>query len=257
LNQAIVSRYIKNHLGITLFLLILVFLINYWVGSNLKKIKSEKEFSAIILGRVNYVPKYPFFSSLMVILAIAPFFYPNPPVSFFSLVLVVLVSISGILLRKRIGKDLYQVWWLMFFLFLISTASNLYWEIAYQERWHLLLFSFFGIFLALRLLKLQKANEEFDIPPYIKIFARVYIAFCSFSILANVLGRFSPDCSFLRGDICRKLSGQYYCLCCFHQGSTKYWLGQQKIGLLDFIDQIGSVDYWVFICSCRIRDSYR
>jgi small-conductance mechanosensitive channel len=191
LNQAIVSRYIKNHLGITLFLLILVFLINYWVGSKLKKIKSEKEFSAIILGRVNYVPKYPFFSSLMVILAIAPFFYPNPPVSFFSLVLVVLVSISGILLRKRIGKDLYQVWWLMFFLFLISTASNLYWEIAYQERWHLLLFSFFGIFLALRLLKLQKANEEFDIPPYIKIFARVYIAFCSFSILANVLGRFS------------------------------------------------------------------
>lgn len=191
LNRAIVSGYIKSHIGITVFLVILVFLINYWVGSNLKKIRSEKEFSAIILGRVNYVPKYPFLSSMMVILAIAPFFYPNPPVSFFSLVLVVLVTISGILMRRRIGKDLYQVWWMMFFLFLISTASNLYWEIAYQERWHLFAFNSIGIFLALRLLKLQKTKEEVDIPSYIKFFGRVYIAFCSISILTNVLGRFS------------------------------------------------------------------
>ena len=191
INQAIVSRYIKSHLGITVFLVILVFLINYWVGSNLKKIRSEKEFSTIILGRVNYVPKYPFLSSMMVILAIAPFFYPHPPVSFFSLVLTLLVTISGVLIRKRVGKKLYQVWWMMFFLFVISTASNLYWEIAYQERWHLLVFNSFGIYLGLRLMKLQKANDEIDIPSYIRIFARVYIGFCSISILANVLGRFS------------------------------------------------------------------
>ncbi|WP_373493244.1 mechanosensitive ion channel domain-containing protein [Aquiflexum sp.] len=191
LNQTIVNRYIRNHLGITIFLVFLVFLVNYWIGSNLKKIKSEKEFSGIILGRMNYVPRYPFFTSLMVILAVAPFFYPNPPVSFFALVLVVMVSVSGILLRRRIGKELSKVWWMMFFLFLISTASNLYWEIAYQERWHLLLFSAFGIYLGLRLLKLQKAEDKTEIPPYIKVFSKVYIGFCAFSILANILGRFS------------------------------------------------------------------
>jgi len=191
LNQAIVSTYIKNHLGISIFLVFLVFLINYWAGSNLKKIKSEKEFSGIILGRMNYVPRYPFLSSLMIILAIAPFFYPNPPVSFFALVLVLMVSISGVLLRRRIGKELYQVWWMLFFLFLISTASNLYWEIAYQERWHLLVFNVFGIFLGLRLLKLESANEKIDIPPYIRLFAKIYIGFGVVSMLANILGRFS------------------------------------------------------------------
>ncbi len=191
LNQAIVSRYIRNNLGISIFLVLMVFLINYWIGSNLKKIRSEKEFSGIILGRMNYIPKYPFVTSMMIVLAVAPFFYPNPPISFFALVLVVMVTISGILLRRRIGKELYQVWWMLFFLFLFSTASNLYWEIAYQERWHLLVFSVFGIFLGLRLLKLQKEKEEIDIPPYIRIFARIYIAFCSVSILANILGRFS------------------------------------------------------------------
>ncbi|WP_228780235.1 mechanosensitive ion channel domain-containing protein [Aquiflexum lacus] len=191
LNQTIVSRYIRNHLGISIFLVLLVFLINYWAGANLKKIKSEKEFSGIILGRMRYLPSYPFLSSLMVILAIAPFFYPNPPVSFFSLVLIVMVSISGILLRRRIGKELYQVWWMLFFLFIISTASNLYWEIAYQERWHLLAFNVFGIFLGLRLLKLQKANEKLDIPPYVRLFARIYVSFGAVSIIANILGRFS------------------------------------------------------------------
>lgn len=125
LNQAIVSGYVKDYLGISIFLVFVIFLINYWIGSNLKKITSEKEFSGIILGRMNYLPKYPFLSSMMIILALAPFFYPNPPVSFFSLVLVLMVSISGILLRRRVGKGLYQVWWMLFFLFLISTASNL------------------------------------------------------------------------------------------------------------------------------------
>jgi potassium-dependent mechanosensitive channel len=191
LNRTIVTTYIKNHLGISIFLVFLVFLINYWAGSNLKKIKSEKEFSGIILGRMNYLPKYPFLSSLMIILAIAPFFYPNPPVSFFALVLVFMVSISGVLLRKRIGKELYRVWWMLFFLFLISTASNLYWEIAYQERWHLLILNAFGIFLGLRLLKLQNADEKTDIPPYIKLFAKLYIGFGLVSIIANIFGRFS------------------------------------------------------------------
>lgn len=191
LNQTIVSRYIKNHLGISIFLVLLVFLINHWAGTNLKKIKSEKEFSGIIFSRMHYVPKYPFLSSLMIILAIAPFFYPNPPVSFFALVLVLMVSISGVLLRKRIGKKLYRVWWMLFFLFLVSTASNLYWEIAYQERWHLLVLNLLGIFLGLRLLKLQNADDKTDIPPYIKLFAKLYISFGAASILANIFGRFS------------------------------------------------------------------
>lgn len=189
-NLVILNGYINNHLGITFFLVILAFLIYYWLYNNLKKIRAEKEFATIILSRVRYVPKHPELSSLLLILAIAPFFYPNPPVSFFALILIILVSISGVLLALRIGKSGMKVWLMMFGLFLISTASNLYWEVAFQERWHLLFFSTIGILLGLRLIKLQK-QESALIPEYVHILAKIYITFCASSILANVLGRFS------------------------------------------------------------------
>lgn len=54
-----------------------------------------------------------------------------------------------------------------------------------------MVFSGFGIFLGLRLLKLERENEEIDIPPYIRLFAKIYIGFEVVSILANILGRFS------------------------------------------------------------------
>lgn len=189
-NIIILQGYIANHLAISFFLLVLVFLIYYWLSTNLKKIRSEKEFATIILSRVRYVTIYPRLSSLLLILAIAPFFYPNPPISFFALILIIMVGISGILLSRRIGKSGMKVWLMIFGLFLISTASNLYWEIAFQERWHLLFFSTIGILLGFRLIKLQKQDSEL-IPKYVHILAKIYIAFCSVSIFANVLGRFS------------------------------------------------------------------
>lgn len=189
-NLVILNGYITNHLGISFFLALVVFLIYYWLYGNLKRIRSEKEFAAIILSRVRYVPKYPALCSILLVLAIAPFFYPNPPVSFFALILIIMVSISGILLSLRIGKSGMKVWLMMFALFLISTASNLYWEIAFQERWHLLFFSIIGILLGFRLIRLQKQEDEL-IPKYVHILAKIYIAFCSVSIIANILGRFS------------------------------------------------------------------
>ncbi|WP_242617561.1 mechanosensitive ion channel family protein [Cecembia calidifontis] len=106
------------------------------------------------------------------------------------MILVITVSISGILLRKRIGADSFKVWWMMYALFLISITSNLYWEVAYQERWHLLFFSLFGIYIGWKLIQLQKEAEEF-LPSYIPLVAKVYMTFCGISILANILGRFS------------------------------------------------------------------
>ncbi len=189
-NLIILNGYINNHLGLTLFYFLLVLLIYNWVTSNLKKIRSEKEFATIILNRVRYVPKYPLLSSFLFVLAIAPLGYPNPPVSFFALVLIILVSISGILLSLRIGKRGMRVWIMMFGLFLTSIASNLYWEIAFQERWHLLFFSVFGILLGFKLISLQKQDSE-NIPEYVHLLAKIYIAFCASSIIANVFGRFS------------------------------------------------------------------
>lgn len=189
-NLNITRNYIINHLGTTFFLLLLVILFYTWINKNLKKIASYKEFSELILGRLKYISKNTLLSAFLVITSLAPFFYPNPPVPLFSLILVITVSLSGILLRNRIGEDSFKVWWMMFALFLISIASNLYWEVAYQERWHLLVFSLFGIYIGWNLIQLQKETKEY-LPAYIPLVARTYMILCGISIIANILGRFS------------------------------------------------------------------
>ncbi|MFD2202029.1 mechanosensitive ion channel family protein [Shivajiella indica] len=189
-NVSIIRNYINRHIGLTIFLLVVVLGLYYWIASNLKKIRSQKEFASLILGRLRYIHNYPLLASLLVVLAIAPFFYTNPPISFFALILIILVSITGIFIKTRIGKNSFKIWLLLYFIFLISLASNLYWEVAYQERWHLLFLNLFGIYVGWKILKLRQIEEE-DLPPYIKILARIYIFSCSLSLFANILGRFS------------------------------------------------------------------
>jgi len=189
-NLSIIRNYFNSHLTLTVFLILIVLGLYFWISGNLKKIRSQKEFATLILGRLTYTHKYPFLASFLVVLAVAPFFYKNPPISFFALILTLLVIISGIFLRLRIGKNSYKIWLMLFFLFLISIASNLYWEVAYQERWHLLFFNLFGIYIGWKILKLRHIEEE-NLPTYIKILGRIYITACLLSLTANIFGRFS------------------------------------------------------------------
>jgi potassium-dependent mechanosensitive channel len=189
-NISIIKNYINNHLALTVFLIVIVLGLYYWIAGNLKKIRSQKEFATLILARLIYTHKHPFLASLLVVLAIAPFFYQNPPISFFAMILTLLVIISGVFLRLRIGKNSYKIWMMLFSLFLFSIASNLYWEVAYQERWHLLFFNLFGIYIGWKILKLRQIEEE-NLPAYIKILGRIYILACLSSLIANTFGRFS------------------------------------------------------------------
>ncbi|MGY6744562.1 MAG: mechanosensitive ion channel domain-containing protein [Cecembia sp.] len=189
-NWNITLNYINKHPLISIFLLLTIVLLTYWTKQQLKKIQSEKDFSTLILNRFKYVDRYPLLSAVLVVLAIGPFFFPNPPISFFAFILILKVSISGVLLRKRVGSDSMRIWWILFGLFLISVASNLYWEVAYQERWHLLVINLLGIYLGWKLIYLEKEKEE-ALPPYIPLVAKIYIAFCFVAILANAFGRFS------------------------------------------------------------------
>ena len=189
-NLNITRNYINNHLGNNLLLILLFGLLYYISLQNLKKIRKEKEFSELIMNRIKYVNRYPLFASLIIIMSISPFLYPNPPVSFFSFLLILKVTISGVLLRKRIGSNSMKIWGLFFALFLISITSNLYWEVAYQERWHLLILGLLGIYLGWRMISLEKEKEE-ALPKYIPIAAKIYISLSVLGILANILGRFS------------------------------------------------------------------
>lgn len=189
-NFLIINSYVREFIGLTIFHLLMIFLLYRWINNNLKRIRLNKEFSDIIFGRLKYLQKFPLASAIMVVLAIAPFFYPKPPQSFSSLLLLLLVISSGIMLRKRVSTKAFRLWLGMFLLFLFNILSKLYWDVAYQERWHLIVFNIVGIVVALRFFKFLKRDDD-KIPRYFSSILAFYIGFQILSVFANLLGRFS------------------------------------------------------------------
>jgi small-conductance mechanosensitive channel len=189
-NFLIINSYLKEFPGLSIFLLVVIAILYSWIRKNLKQIRINKEFSDIILGRLRYVHNFPLLSAIMVVLAIAPFFYPNPPQSFSSFLLLMIVTVSGFMIRRRVSPKAFRLWLLMFVLFFFNMLSKLYWDVAYQERWHLIAFNLIGIFVALRFQKLVKVKEE-NIPSYFAPIVSIFVVFQIASILANVVGRFS------------------------------------------------------------------
>ena len=190
INIWIVDNYLSRYIALTVFILGLGILLFAYIHSNIKKIKREKEFATIIFGRLKYLNKHPFLSSLVVILAISPFLFPYPPVVFLALLMLVLVTITTVLLWTRLSKRAFRLWLVVYFLFFFSILSNLYWQVAYQERWHLIVFNLLGIFLGWKMIKLQSRKEE-NLPEYLKTILVIYMIFESVSLLANIFGRFS------------------------------------------------------------------
>lgn len=189
-NFLIINSYLKEFPGLSIFLLLVIFVLFYWIRKNLKQIRVNKEFSDIILGRLRYVHKFPLLSAIMVVLAIAPFFYPKPPQSFSSFLLLLIVTASGFMIRKRVSPKAFRLWLVMFVLFVFNLLSKLYWDVAYQERWHILAFNVFSILITLRFYKLLRVKDE-NIPGYFGPIIMVFVGLQGVSILANILGRFS------------------------------------------------------------------
>ncbi len=190
LNQIIFFRYTAGHLGIGTLLLLLWGFLYYRIKRNLRHIEGNKEFAKLILGRADFVTRYPLLSTLLIILAIAPLFYPNRPVIFTSTLMILVVSIAGFLQHSRINSAVFFSWLAFYVLFLLATVSNLFWENAAQERWYLFALGVLGIALAYRIIRLKMINRA-KLPNYVLTIAGLYIVVEVVALVANMLGRFS------------------------------------------------------------------
>ncbi|GAB2623214.1 mechanosensitive ion channel domain-containing protein [Belliella aquatica] len=190
LNEVIFSRYVKNNQSLCVFLSVVFFLFYFWVRNILKVIKSQKEFSKIILDRARYVPSNAFLSVIVIFLPLFPFIFSNPPISFLTVLNWIIVVAVTVLLYGKFPKSLFRTWLAFAFMFLIYTVSNLYRDINYSERYYLLVLSVFGIYLAIRIVKFQNKNPDV-LPTFIEVLVKFYIAMQGLSILANIFGRFT------------------------------------------------------------------
>lgn len=189
-NRFVINSYLKKHYQNLILLLLLFIGFFRWIQVVIRNIKTEKEFANLIFDRTNYIHKFPFLSPVLVLLAIGPFFFPDPPISFFTFMVFLTVSISGILLRKRFDSGLFRYWIGLYVLFFLSSISNLYWGVAFGEKWHLLLMSLIGSLIALALINRKRTGKS-NYPEYVTNIFGIYIILQGVSIFSILLGRFS------------------------------------------------------------------
>ncbi len=190
INKTILLRYMGHQGLLTFVLLVLVLLLYLWFRWVLHKIKARKEHADVILERAWYLPKHPIKAAFLVVLALAPFVYPSPPTSLMSLLLFVQVAVTGLMLPGRITVHIYVVWLISFLIFALSTLSNLYWQVALQERWFLMALCIAASLLSLYVIKRYKQGFT-RLPSYLSTITWVYLGFQLLGLLALATGRFN------------------------------------------------------------------
>ena len=172
-------------------LLIIIGMI-YYVKKLIQKLEQDVEDSKshTILGKLYFLKKSP---TLGVILALSPiliFLYDLTSITFVTFIIFLQVVLSTGIIIKSYSRQLVRKWLIIVLVFTFFILSNLYWEIAYQERMYFLI----GSLLTLYFLAFAKERFKSDhkSEANLLISLRVFTIFLlGVSVVANFLGRFS------------------------------------------------------------------
>ncbi len=190
LNSRLLARYFASQSPQLVFSLLLILSV-YWVMKKvIQKIESQKEFGKLILDRVTYFAKYPLASTMISILPLVVFIFERPSLTFFTFILVVQIIFTTKLIIKNYHKRAVVQWMVMVVIFLFFAASNLYWEIVYQERIYILFGSIIPLYIAGVSSRKFKSSNEKD-TRFLKLASSFMFVLISVGIVANIFGRFS------------------------------------------------------------------
>ncbi|WP_229239740.1 mechanosensitive ion channel family protein [Echinicola soli] len=190
INRIILKGYVEATRPVLIWVLGLILAFFLWFRYLLRHIKSEKEFSDIILQRTRFIPNNPLLSAMVIVLPLATFFYRSPPVVLVVVVLWLLMLVTTVLIRSIVKKKIYLFWWVFLVIFVIYSISNLYIETAYEERWVLLFLSFVCIGLAYSIISEIK-DSGLNHTRYVILLIQLFMIIQGLSAVANVLGRYS------------------------------------------------------------------
>lgn len=191
INFLLLNRQLNGQ-GLSVFVsLLLIFSFYVLVLRILKNIKLTDENSGLILSRMRFLTKSPIAGIVVSLVPILFFLFEQGSINFITLAIFIQVFFSTILIFRSFGNLIRIKWLILLVIFIIFSLSNLYWEIAYQERMYLL----FGDILAIlvlvrfgsnRFTSVDKSEEKF-----VNLIRIVSGTFLILGILANLFGRFS------------------------------------------------------------------
>ncbi|OOG76211.1 hypothetical protein B0E43_08885 [Algoriphagus sp. A40] len=190
LNYLFLLRQLRADPLITFLAPVILIICFGMVKYTLRGIKEDKEFGKIILGRVKYLDKRPFASVMLALLPLILFLFDTGSIALLTFFMYLLVFFSSILIFTAFPIRVFIKWMILVVIFLFFSLSNLYWEIAYQERLYFQVGNLVTLFFLWQIPRKFKSDEESEVK-FLGNLRLVTMVFLILGFISNGLGRFS------------------------------------------------------------------
>jgi potassium efflux system protein len=190
LNELLFSYFFKREIVTHVVVLLFFALIFSWILYNRGKILRNNGQAETILGQAKYIYENPIISSLLVVTAIVPYFYNNPPIVFWEILFLISVTLSLVLVKKDFSKTISDFLTRLLIISLVYAISNLFIESANIDRYVILLLSIISVIIGYTFYKKAKKEPDGHFP-YTAVILKIFIVLQVLSLLLNITGRFS------------------------------------------------------------------
>lgn len=190
LNLLLLYRHLRANILALLFSLALFFGFHYLITLQVREIREKKDYGQLILERVRFFTHSPISATVISILPVTYFIFSGVSVTFLTFLIVTQICFTALLIRKNYPNRIFLKWLLLLIIILFFSIINLYWEIAYQERFYLLIGGLITIYLVWDGLKNFQTDESGE-ERFLKWLSLAIIPLIGLGLIANILGRFS------------------------------------------------------------------
>lgn len=190
LNYLFLLRQLRADMFTTVLAILILIACFVSVNHTMSKIEKDKEYGKIILDRVKYLSKRPFSSVVVAALPLVFFMFDTGSVALLTFFMYLLVIFSSILIHLAFPRRVFLRWLVLVAVFAFFSISNLYWEIAYQERIYFQLGNLAVIYLLWQIPKKFKSNDQSEIK-FLLSLRILTMTFLIMGVIANVFARYS------------------------------------------------------------------
>jgi small-conductance mechanosensitive channel len=190
INYLFLLRQLRLDLFTTVLAVLILAVSFLMIKQTLKKIKEDKEYGKVILDRIKFLSERTFSSVMVALLPLVLFMFDTGSVALLTFFMYLLVFFSTILIHKAFPTNVFVKWLIVVAVFLFFSVSNLYWEIAYQERIYFQIGNLTVLILLWQIPKKFKSEDPNEVF-FLKRLRTLTMVFLILGIVANIFGRFS------------------------------------------------------------------
>ncbi len=193
LTSKILSNYIVKNTNALMMLLgtiVLVYLLlHFYIRRNMRNTIRNK----VVQERAMYFSKYPFISSVMLVMPFSYLYFVNMPVSFVALLtlIMVLCSLPLATLRFSTKMDIALLLGMPIYFFLSYIRLN--WETVYELRWLVWISNLWALLLGLyiwRQAAFEKTSTNKGVTMMLRVMAGFMLATGALGLVGNSLGMY-------------------------------------------------------------------